>query len=214
MPHNIKFITYGRLGNFQKLHKTFMTPNTFDARKSKHQINESTMDTEKDQNVPGTTQSLSERLLHLSPPPQYQTAGAQSTRMIIDSASYTTTPCSSPPNETSHVFSANDAHHKVPDDVALAEADNVLRQQIKQDEPATLQSKTPAKPDRSVIQRSIIEPGRATGDRNSHKQGIIPPYMLQAIARSEAAGDQARASAEQTLLSSKSMTHKQPTEGQ
>jgi hypothetical protein len=149
------------------------------------------MDAENTHNHLGATQSLSAHLLNLPPPPRYETAGAQSTRMIIDSASYLTTPCSSPPPEPSHVFSANDTHRKVPDVAALTEAGHVLEQQMN--------------PNDCAVQAEL--PEHAPIDRIRHLQGIIPPYMLQAIATSEAAGPQARASAEQTLSSSKPATH-------
>jgi hypothetical protein len=146
----------------------------------------------------GATQSLSAHLLNLPPPPRYETAGARSTRMIIDSASYSTTPCSSPPPEPSHVFSANDTHRKVPDVAALTEAGHVLEQQMNPNELGRYITSC-------AVQAEL--PEHAPIDRTRHLQGIIPPHMLQAIATSEAAGPRARASAEQTLSSSKPATH-------
>ena len=64
--------------------------------------------------------------LRSRPYPRYESAGARSTRMIINSASYETTPTDSPPNELRHVFSAQDTHHKVPDIGALVEAERAL----------------------------------------------------------------------------------------
>ncbi|RFU24555.1 hypothetical protein B7463_g11783, partial [Scytalidium lignicola] len=58
--------------------------------------------------------------------PQFQTAGARSTRMIIESASYETTPSESPPNEYHCVFNAQDCHHNVPPVAALAAIDQSL----------------------------------------------------------------------------------------
>jgi hypothetical protein len=152
------------------------------------------------------TQSLSAHLLNLPPPRRYETACGQSTRMIIDSASYTTTPCSSPPPEPSHVFSAYDAHHKAPDVAALTEADHVLEQQMHQNEMGHYITRNSAQPETSALQISNSKE-HTPNDRTQHHQGIIPPYVLEAIATSEAAGPQARASAEQTLLTSKAITH-------
>jgi hypothetical protein len=146
----------------------------------------------------GATQSLSAHLLNL-PPPRYETASARSTRMIIDSASYTTTPCSSPPSEPSHVFSAYDTHRKVPDVATLTEAGHMLEQQLDQNKLGRYLTGCAAKAELPALQISNETPS----DQTQHCRGIIPPYMLQAIATSEAAGPQARASAEQTLLSSK-----------
>ncbi|RFU27774.1 hypothetical protein B7463_g8559, partial [Scytalidium lignicola] len=58
--------------------------------------------------------------------PQYQTAGARSTRMIIESASYETTPTESPPDEYHCVFNAQDCHHSVPSVDTLAAVDQSL----------------------------------------------------------------------------------------
>ncbi|KAH8817287.1 hypothetical protein F5884DRAFT_853710 [Xylogone sp. PMI_703] len=58
--------------------------------------------------------------------PQYQTAGARSTRMIIESASYETTPTESPPDEYHCVFSAQDCHHSVPSVETLAAIEQSL----------------------------------------------------------------------------------------
>jgi hypothetical protein len=177
----------------------------FNSRKRKHQIGKITMDTGKAQNVSGTAQHLPSLLPNPWTPPQYETAGARSSRMIIDSASYNTTPSSSPPNERSHVFSAHDCHHKAPDAAALAEADR-LQQLLRQQELKCQADSGPA-----------MVPG--TKEENVHRerrpfpQGIVPPYMLQAIANSEAAGPQARASAEQTLLSSKAIRDGRSSEG-
>lgn len=161
----------------------------------------STMDAKNAQNVLDAMQSLSAHLLNLPPPPLYETAGARSTRMIIDSASYTTTPCSSPPLGPSHVFSASDTHHKVPDVAALIEADHVLEQLMNQNKLGQYITSCPAQAELPAIQISK-DTENASGDRNRHVQGIIPPYILHAIATSEAAGPRARASAEQTILSS------------
>jgi len=150
----------------------------------------------------GATQSLSAHLLNLPPAPRYETAGALSTRMIIDSASYTTTPSRTPP-EPSHVFSAYDTHRKVPDVAALTEAGHVLQKQKNQNEVGHYITSHPAQAEVPVLQIH----SDAASDRTRHLQGIIPPYMLQAIAASEAAGAQARASAEQTLSSSKPAKH-------
>ena len=136
----------------------------------------------------------SSHFLNLPPPSRYETAGARSTRMIIDSASYTTTPCSSPPSEPSHVFSAYDTHHKIPDAAALTEAGHMLEQQMNQNEPG-----------RYII--SCAAQAELPEHAPSGRKGIIPPYMLRAIAASEVAGPQARASAEQTLSSSNPATH-------
>jgi hypothetical protein len=146
----------------------------------------------------GATQSLSAHLLNLPPAPRYETAAARSTRMIIDSASYTTTPSRTPP-EPSHVFSAYDTHRKVPEVAALTEAGHVLQQQINQNDLGHYVTSCPAQVEQPAVQIRNDAPS----DRTRHRQGIIPPYMLQAIAASEAAGPQARASAEQTLSSSK-----------
>jgi hypothetical protein len=119
---------------------------------------------------------------------QNETAAARSTRMIIESASYETTPCSSPPDELRHVFSAKDNHHKVPDVATQTEADRVLQEQLRQQE---------------VGNRAHRSTDGGEVPRKHDHQSIIPPYMLQAISGSEAAGPQARASASQTLASSK-----------
>jgi hypothetical protein len=160
------------------------------------------MNAEHAQNNFATTQSLSAHLLNLPPPPRYETAGARSTRMIIDSASYTTTPSCSPPPEPSHVFSAYDTHRKVPDVASLTEAGHVLEQQMNQNKLGQHITSYPAHTELPALEISSDKEDTQS-DRRPHHQGIIPPYMLQAIAASEAAGPQARASAEQTLLSSK-----------
>ena len=92
------------------------------------------MNAESVQIGPGATQSLSAHLLNLPPLPRYETASARITRMIIDSASYTTSLCSCRPSEPSHVFSVNDTHRKVSDVATLTEAGHVLEQQIGQNE--------------------------------------------------------------------------------
>jgi hypothetical protein len=149
------------------------------------------------------SQSLSAHLLNLPPAPRYETAGARSTRMIIDSASYSTTPSCSPPPEASQVFSPYDTHRKVPGVAALTEAGHVLEQQMNQNELRHHITSSAAQSEVPALQRSVDAPS----DRARHRQGVIPPYMLQAIATSEAAGPQARASAEQTLSSSKPAKH-------
>lgn len=58
--------------------------------------------------------------------PRYDTAGARSTRMVIDSASYETTPTESPPNEYRCVFNARDCHRNVPTIEALAAVERSL----------------------------------------------------------------------------------------
>jgi hypothetical protein len=160
------------------------------------------MDTKISRDKLTATQSLSTHLLNLPPPRRYETACGQSTRMIIDSASYTTTPCSSPPPEPSHIFSAYDAHHKVPDAAALTEADHVLEQQMHQNEIGQNITRNSAQLETSTLHISNSKE-HTPSDRTHHHQGIIPPYMLEAIATSEAVGPRARASAEQTLLTSK-----------
>lgn len=156
----------------------------------------------------GTTQSLSAHLLNLPPAKRYETAGARSTRMIIDAASYSTTPTDSPPSEISHVFSAHDAHRSAPDLAAQTEAGHVLDHQVDQSELGTYITSYGAQAEVPTHQVTG-EMERAPSDRawSRQHQGFISPYMLKAIANSEAAGPQARASAEQTLLSSKSATH-------
>lgn len=164
------------------------------------------MNAEHGQNDFGATQPLSAHLLNLPPPPRYETAGARSTRMIIDSASYATTPCSSPPSEPSHVFSAYDSHHKVPDVTALTEEGHVLDQQMNQNDLRHHIASCAAQAELPAL-RISLDKEHAPSNGTRHRQGIIPPYMLQAIANSEAAEPQARASAEQTLSSSKPATH-------
>jgi hypothetical protein len=155
------------------------------------------MNAEHSQTDFGATQSLSAHLLNLPPAPRYETAGARSTRMIIDSASYSTTPSCSPPPEPSHVFSPYDTHRKAPGVAALTEADHVLEKQMNQNELGHYITSSPAQSKAPALQISVDAPS----DRIRHRQGVIPPYMLQAIAASGAAGPQARASAEQTLSS-------------
>ena len=164
------------------------------------------MEAENADNKLASTQSFSTHLLNLPPPPRYETAGGLSTRMIIDSASYTTTPCSSPPSEPSHVFSAYDTHHKAPDVAVLAEAGHVLERQMHQNELGHYIPSSAAQVEPPAIQISCNQE-QLLDDRGRYRQGIIPPYMVHVIANSEAAGSQARASAEQTLLSSKSTKH-------
>lgn len=163
------------------------------------------MSTENAYDKLAAAQSLTTHLLSLPPLPRYETAGGRSTRMIIDAASYTTTPCSSPPPEPSHVFSAYDAHRKVPDVAALTEAGHVLEHQRDQNELGLHNTSSTAKAELVAPQTSNSKEHAPSG-QTRHRQFIIPPYMLQAIAASEAAGSQARASAEQTLLSSKPTT--------
>ena len=162
------------------------------------------MDPESTHGDSGATQSLSAHLLNLPPPPRFETAGALSTRMIIDSASYTTTPSRSPPFEPSHVFSAYDTHRKVPDVATLTEAGHVLDHQVNQNELGSYISSCAAQTGLPTLQIS----DDVSSDRTwQYRPGIIPPYMLQAIATANAAGAQARASAEQTLSSSQPARH-------
>lgn len=169
------------------------------------------MEAENADNKLASTQSFSTHLLNLPPPPRYETAGGLSTRMIIDSASYTTTPCSSPPSEPSHVLSAYDTHRRVPDAAVLAEAGHVLERQMHQNELGHYVPSSAAQMEPPAIQISYNQE-QLPNDRGRYRQDIIPPYMLHVIANSEAAGSQAQASAEQTLLSSKSTKHNPASE--
>ncbi len=151
-------------------------------------------------------QSLAAHLLNLPPLQRYETAGGQSTRMIIDSASYTTTPCSSPPPEPSHVFSAYDTHHKVPDVAVLTAAGHMLDRQMHQNELGYYIPNSATQVELPTLQTSgNME--QAPTDPTRHHQGIVPPYISQMVANSEAAGSQALASAEQTSSSSKLAKH-------
>jgi hypothetical protein len=163
-------------------------------------------------NERNATQSLSNRFLNLPPAPRYETAGGLSTRMIIESASYTTTPRSSPPPEPSHVYSANDNHHRVPGVAALTEANHLLERQLHQGEIGhyAASHKIQAQPPNLEIGQNK---DGALNNRIQHSQGIVPSYMLHAIATSEVAGLQARTSAEQTLLSSKTVRHEHASKG-
>jgi hypothetical protein len=168
------------------------------SKKGKHQ-NTTNMNVKTTHDAFNTSPSLAAHLINLPPPPRYETAGARATRMIIDSASYTTTPGSSPPSEpASHVFSAHDAHGKVPDIAALAEADRMLEHQMDQGGRGQL-------PVLQVTDDTDCAPSDRTRSRQG--QGIIPPYMLHAVAASEAAEPRVRASTEQTLSSLKPATH-------
>ncbi len=65
-------------------------------------------------------------------PQRYETAGGRSTRQLIDSASYNTTPSSSPPNELLHVLSAQDCHHAELSVAAFADADHAVLEKTAQ----------------------------------------------------------------------------------
>lgn len=140
-------------------------------------------------------------MLSVPPVPRCETAGGRSTRMIIDSASYVTTPSTSPPNELRHIFSSHDTHHKIPDIEALTEIDQVLRQQLEQRETGSHLNGNlaPAGAEGMPAQKSNKEANTTQGPG---RQGIIPPHMLESISKSEAASARSRESAKQTLLSS------------
>jgi hypothetical protein len=141
-------------------------------------------------------------------PSQYETAGGQSTRMIIDSASYSTTPCDSPPNELRHVFSAGDSHRKEPDVTALTEAEHSLREKT-QMRPIEGEGRG----GRSNNYEQALALNSMNGDRKEgglpkhhgrYGMGFVPPYILDAVAKSEVAEPQTRESARQTLASASS----------
>jgi hypothetical protein len=148
-------------------------------------------------------------------PQRYETAGGLSTRQIIDSASYNTTPTSSPPNELSYVFSARDSHRAEPSVAALADADRAVleksAQPMRRNSSGGNYVQAQLLAEEEARKRSLDEgrrgegEGMGKGERGSEHarapHGIIPPYMLKSIAASEKAGPQARESARQTLAS-------------
>ncbi len=137
--------------------------------------------------------SLKMEALNLRPQTHHENASAQCTRMIIDSASSTTILHDRPPNDLCHIIPAKDTHGKVPD--SAAEADHVL-QESKQRESRNCTDSCDAQSERTSAQRRIDD---GDASRHEHRQGIVPPYILKSISTSEAAGPQARASAQQTL---------------
>jgi hypothetical protein len=151
-------------------------------------------------------------------PQRHETEGGLSTRQIIDSASYNTTPADSPPNEFSDVFSAQDSHRAEPSAAALADADRAILEKTAQPMRRNSSSGNYVHALQDARKRSLDrergeEKGKEERERQGHNanehvhehahapHGIIPPYMLKSIAASEKAGRQARESARQTLAS-------------
>jgi Zn-dependent metalloprotease len=83
---------------------------------------------------------------------------------------------------------------------AIAASENVT-QEVRQAAQKSLASTNAFTESRKA---TIAAADEATS-RRPHHQGIVPPHVLRSISSSEAAGPEARASAQQTLLSSKSV---------
>jgi hypothetical protein len=111
------------------------------------------------------------------PHPHYETAGARSTRMIIDSASYVTTPCDSPPNDLRYVFSDQDTHHKVPSVVALAKADQLL---LESQEPRNCISSHNTQAEDTAVQRKMDD-GNVVGETEDDVQHHVLPVAEELL---------------------------------
>lgn len=82
-------------------------------------------------------------------------------------------------------------------------ASEIVTQEVRQAAQSSLTSTTAFTDNRKTTIAAAN--AAAAPPKRSHPQGIVPPHVLQSISSSEAAGPGARASAQQTLLSSKSV---------